>query len=327
MILSVSRRTDIPAFYSKWFINRIREGYVYVKNPFNANQISNIPLGENVIDCIVFWTKNPEPLLEYLPEINEKYHGAFYFQYTINGYENDIEPGVPLLDKRIDTFVKIAEEYGPDRVVWRYDPIFINEKYSIQWHLDAFKHILDRLKGHTDTCVISFIDMYAKTQKNTSQYGIRELSRDEIHYLALEMCKIVKDSGIQIKTCAESIDLNEFNISHNCCIDQTRIESITGFRIKAKPDKQRKDCMCIECADIGLYNTCLHGCRYCYANYNSNRVEKALAEHDDNSPLLTGTLGSESVITNYTKAKSLKTGIINNDQLNIFNAISMGDMT
>ena len=306
MILSVSRRTDIPAFYAKWFINRIHEGYVYVRNPFNANQISNIPLDQNVVDCIVFWTKNPGPLMQYLPEISKLYDGAFYFQYTVNTYGKDMEPCVPGLERRVSLFADISKTYGTDRVVWRYDPILITDKYTTEWHIQSFKEMVHNLKGYTDTCVISFIDMYEKTKMNTREYGIRPPTIEEMDELVAAFSDITKGTGIQLKTCAEAIDFQKYGIEHNSCIDKDRIEKITGWRIKAKADKQRSDCQCIECADIGLYNTCLHGCRYCYANYNTKQVENAIAAHNDESPLLTGIITADCHIKDYSKAKSLK---------------------
>ena len=318
MILSVSRRTDIPAFYPRWFMNRVREGYAYVRNPFNANQISRIPLGEDVVDCIVFWSKNPEPIMECLPEISEKYHGAFYFQYTINAYDRDMEPGLPELQKRINTFKRLSDMYGPERVVWRYDPILLTKEYSLAWHQKWFKIIFDELKHDTDTCVISFIDMYDKTKKNTKPYSIAAPTEEEMDVLAAAFSAVVKGSGVRIRTCAEGVDLNKYGIEPDSCIDQERIERIIGCPIKAKPDKQRENCRCMECADIGSYNTCLHGCRYCYANYNMNQVQQAVAEHDDDSPLLTGTVTVSSVVKDYSKAKTLKTQSPNMGQMKLF---------
>ena len=318
MILSVSRRTDIPAFYSKWFITRVREGFVYVRNPFNANQISNIPLSPDVVDCIVFWSKNPAPLMEYLPEIYEKYRGAFYFQYTINPYERDLEPGLPELEHRIDTLKRIADIYGSEKVVWRYDPILLTSKYTIDWHKEHFDKLQQEIKPYTDTCVISFIDMYDKTVKNTSPFGISALSNEDMEVVASSFASIAAGSSLTIKTCAEGIDLGKYGIEPNSCIDQGRIERITGCKLKAKPDNQREHCHCIECADIGLYNTCLHGCRYCYANYNETQVKQAVSAHDDNSPLLSGSLSDTCIVKDYSKAKSLKISKQTEDQLRLF---------
>lgn len=308
MILSVSRRTDIPAFYADWFMNRMREGFVYVRNPFNANQISKIPLSEDVVDCIVFWTKNAAPLMPHLPEIAEKYNNAFYFQYTINSYGTDIEPAVPSVEERIATFKRIAEDYGKEHVVWRYDPIFLSEKYTLEEHIRSFRTLFEELKEYTDTCVISFVDMYGKTINNTKNCGIRAPEQSEMNMLAEAFAEISADSGVTIRTCAEGIDLEKYGIKHNSCIDKERIQKITGFEIKANQDKQRENCQCIECADIGEYNTCRHGCRYCYATYSQEKVKKAVLEQDDTSPLLTGELASASVIKDYAKGKSLKTG-------------------
>ncbi len=318
MILSVSRRTDIPAFYPKWFFNRVREGFVYVRNPFNANQISNIPLGSDVVDCIVFWSKNPAPLLEFLPEINSRYNGSFYFQYTINAYERDIEPSLPDLDQRIDTFKIIADTYGTERVVWRYDPILITDRYSLVWHIESFEKLWREIGSYTDTCVISFVDMYDKTIKNTRPYGISAPTAEEMEELASAFTAIVNGSMLSIRTCAEGIDLSRHGIKPNSCIDQERIERIIGCKLKAKPDRQRENCRCIECADIGLYNTCLHGCRYCYANFNEKQVFQAVAAHDDSSPLLSGKLSDTCIIKEYTKAKTLKIETQKENQLRLF---------
>lgn len=306
MILSVSRRTDIPAFYADWFMNRINEGYVYVRNSFNANQVSNISLSPDIVDCIVFWTKNPGPMMKYLPVLSERYNKAFYFQYTINAYGKELEPAVPDLAERIDILKQISLQYGSDHMVWRYDPILLTDKYNIDWHITEFKKILNEVKGYTDTAVISFIDMYDKTKANTREYGIKVPNNSEMNDLAKAFSEAAAGSGITIKTCAEGIDLEKYRIQHNSCIDRQRIERIIGCQLKAKPDNQRADCQCIECADIGVYNTCMHGCKYCYANFNSDQVKKAVSEHNDKSPLLTGSITDSCVITNYSKAKTLK---------------------
>ena len=287
-------------------MNRIRDGYVYVRNPFNSNQISSIPLRRDIVDFIVFWSKNPEPLMKYMPEINSAYSGAFYFQFTINPYERDIEPGLPELNRRIETLHKIAEIYGQEKVVWRYDPIMLTEKYTLDWHRESFYKLCQETKFSTDTCVISFIDMYDRTVKNTKQFGISSLSSNEMEEIASSFSAIARECGITIKTCAEGIDLKKYGIEPNSCIDQNRIEKIIDCRIHARPDHQRENCHCIECADIGQYNTCMHGCRYCYANCNEALVRQTVASHDDESPLLSGTISDTCVIKDYSKAKSFR---------------------
>ena len=306
MILSVSRRTDIPAFYSSWFMNRIHSGFLYVKNTFNANQISKIPLTPDIVDFIVFWSKNPEPLLKFLPEIQSIYGNAFYFQYTINGYERDVEPEVPNLSDRIQTLMDISKKYGKKSVVWRYDPIFLSEKYNLVWHINRFSNIFEQVKPYIDTCVISFIDTYSKTLRNTRHLYINSLTKEDQNLFAEKFSGIIKNSNISLKTCSEEINLDAYKIKHNSCIDKERIESISGYKIKAELDKQRDYCQCIKCVDIGQYNTCSHGCKYCYANYNQEKVQEAIAAHLDDSPLLTGDLPSNCKITVHGKAKSIK---------------------
>lgn len=279
---------------------------MYARNPFNANLISNIPLTPDVVDCIVFWTKNPAPLLPYMPEISERYENNFYFQYSINSYGKDMEPAVAPLEKRIETFQRLSDTYGQLRMIWRYDPIFFSEQYSLNWHLETFEKLLQQMKGYTDTCVISFIDMYERTKNNTKGYGISVPNVEEMNLLAAGFAKAAQDTGITIKSCAEAIDLEKYGIKHNSCIDGDLIEKIIGWEIRAKDDKQREHCGCVECADIGQYNTCMHGCRYCYATFNAARVKTAVSEHDVNSPLLTGVVGENCQIKPYGKAVSLK---------------------
>lgn len=317
MILSVSRRTDIPAFFAPWFMNRVKSGYVYVRNPFNFYQVSDIPLSPDIVDCIVFWTKNPLPLINYLPEISSLYSGNFYFQFTVNGYGREIEPAVPELGKRLDCFKKITQDYGRLKNVLRYDPIFINDKYTIEWHINKFGEIFNELKDYTDTCVISFVDMYTKTKSNTKEFGMRDLNVEEMEIIACEFSEIAANSNVTLKSCAEGIDLDKYGICHNSCIDKDRIEQIIGYQLKAKGDRQREYCRCIECADIGQYNTCKHGCRYCFANFNADKVSKAVMEHRAESPFLIGESDDRDIVKKYAKGVSLKGKSLNIEQLSL----------
>ena len=157
MILSVSRRTDIPNYYSEWFVNRIKEGYLYVRNPMNAHQISKIDISPQVVDCIVFWTKNPKNMMSRLSEL-KGYN--YYFQFTITGYGKDVEPNIP--DKRteiIPVFQELSRQIGKEAVIWRCDPIFLSEKYTKEYHLKAFEEIATKLRGYTDKVIISFVNI------------------------------------------------------------------------------------------------------------------------------------------------------------------------
>lgn len=304
MILSVSRRTDIPAFYSDWFVNRIREEVVMVRNPMNYHGISKINLSPNVVDCIVFWTKNPQPMFKHLGEIESKY--KFYFQYTVNAYEKDMEPNLPNLDKRLENFIYLAKRYGKENVIWRYDPIVITPKYNLDWHIKKFEYIADRLSGYTNTCVFSFLDIYDKNRKNLSELKIQNINQDIMIEISKKIKPIADRNNIKLKTCSEDIDLSALGIKKSCCIDPNLIADIVGCKIKSTKDKnQRESCGCVESIDIGQYNTCNHGCVYCYANYSQESVKTNCLKHIKTSKLLLGEIEDDDKI-HEREVKSLK---------------------
>ena len=305
MIISASRKTDIPAFYSEGFIRRIKEGFVYSRNPLNAHQISKIPLNPEVVDCIVFWTKNPIPMIPRLDELKDY---KYYFQFTLTGYGKDMEANLPDKKKKlIPAFIELSEKIGPEKVIWRYDPIAINERYTADYHLTAFSEIAAALKGHTEKCVISFVDFYQKIQKNMKDMNIREESVESMTDLARKMHDITVENNMVLATCAEKIDLAAIGIEHNACIDQGVIERICGGKIKVKKDpSQRAECQCVESREIGSYNTCGHGCRYCYANFSPEKVKESMAKYDPASPILCDTVNEKAGdVIHEVKAKSL----------------------
>lgn len=303
MILSVSRRTDIPNYYSDWFINRIKEGYLYVRNPMNAHQISRITLTPELVDCIVFWTKNPEPMFGRLDEL-ELY--PFYFQFTLTGYGSDIERNVPHKKERmIPVFQELSQRIGQEKVIWRYDPILFTEKYTPEYHLKAFGQIARALQGYTGKCVISFVDSYTKNQKSMAALHTYMLADSELEGFAGELAHIAAACGMKTGSCAEKIDLSSCGIVHNCCIDQELIEQITGRKLLARKDRnQRKECGCIESIEVGTYDTCRNGCLYCYANNSGERLQRACSLYDINSPILCGQITEEDRISE-RKVKSL----------------------
>lgn len=295
MILSVSRRTDIPAFYSDWFFNRLNEGFVLVRNPMNIHQVSRITLSPDVIDCIVFWSKNPKPMLARLDELKDY---MFYFQVTINAYDKGFEAGVPRKEGIINTFKELSEKIGPKRVIWRYDPILLTEKMDMAYHPRYFEEIAKRLEGYTNTCVISFVDLYKKTQQNLKDTSAREPSFKEMLEMAARLFVIANKYGITVQTCAEEIALEKVGIKHGKCIDNALIEDLLGVKLVVSKDpSQRKECGCVQSIDIGEYNTCAHGCRYCYANFKDGVVAKNRAAHNPHSPLLVGDLGPDDKVT------------------------------
>ncbi|WKV08442.1 DUF1848 domain-containing protein [Thermoanaerobacterium sp. CMT5567-10] len=294
MIISASRRTDIPAFYSDWFYNRIKEGYVLVRNPFNLHHVSKVPLSLEVVDCFVFWTKNPERMIKNL-HIIDGY--PFYFQFTLNPYNAEIEVNVPRKSKIIDTFKRLSDKIGPMRVIWRYDPIIITNNIHEGYHYKYFELLASKLHDYTSKCIISFVDFYLKAQRNLKKIGAYDINDKDKIRIATRLGEIAKVYSLKIEICAENIDLSEFGIEHSKCIDPDLIESLSGRKLKVEKDKnQRKACGCAASVDIGAYNTCTHGCLYCYANYSSNVVNDNMARYDVNSPLLCSSITGEDVI-------------------------------
>lgn len=295
MIVSASRRTDIPAFYFDWFCHRLKAGFVDVVNPFNRKQVSRISLKSDAVDCIVFWTKDPAPMLGRLDELSAY---QYYVQISFTPYKTDVE--VNLRPKRniIKTMQELARRIGRERVVWRYDPILLNESYPMDYHLEWFEKALEELAPYTERCIISFIDMYAKAKKNTHGLGLHELSADEMNALAAGFSQIAKGSGVTLQTCSEKIDLEQYGISHGACIDGELIRRIIGKPVKAgKAKSQRPLCNCVESFDIGSYDTCIHGCRYCYANDSLEKAKLGFERHNPRSSVLTGDLLGDENIT------------------------------
>lgn len=287
MILSVSRRTDIPAFYAEWFMERLRQKYVLVRNPFNIHSISRIPLTPENVDAIVFWTKNSKPIHRYLDEIDELGY-KYYFQYTITPYRNDLEEKVQDKKEIVETFKKLSEKIGSEKVVLRYDPVILSDNYTIDFHKKAFARLCDLLAPYTKKIVFSFLDDYKKISKNIKQLNIKEISAEEMYIMAEYFADTAKKYNLKIESCAEQIDLERFGINHGKCIDNELIEKITGYKLSVGRDNQRNACGCIKCIDIGEYNTCMHKCLYCYANINKEAAFKNNKLHDKKSPLLIG---------------------------------------
>ena len=296
MILSASRRTDIPTYYSEWFFNRIRDGYALVRNPMNYHQLSKIKITPDVVDGIVFWTKNPIPMLPRLGELSEY---TYYFQFTLNSYADDIEPSIPLKSKYIiPAFQKLSDRIGPERVIWRYDPILLNDKYSIGYHLKYFANLAKLLHPYTKKCTFSFIDFYRNTQNNVK--GLELITLTEEHKLAIAkgLSEIAHSYGLSIDTCAEDIDLDQFGITHARCVDDRLLGKLLGRTLKVEKDKnQRFSCGCVASVDIGMYNTCRNGCKYCYANYSPKSVATNSHKHSPTSPVICGEITDEDTIT------------------------------
>lgn len=295
MIISVSRRSDIPAFYGKWFVNRLNAGFVLVRNPLNANSVSKIFLDPKFVDCFVFWTKNATDFMQYLSTIDQ-FGYKYYFQYTVTSYSKDIEPNVPEKKKIIDNFRELSKKIGREKVVWRYDPVFLSDKYDIEYHRKWFEYLCKELSPYTEKCVISFLDDYSFIRKNLDGLNIGELTEHQMFDLGDVFSQIAQRYDLKLASCCEKIDLDMLGIQHNSCVDGDLIERITHLKINKRKDSgQRPLCGCIESREIGAFNTCRHKCAYCYARRGKVRTEIDLCDPD--SPLLCDKLNGSEKIT------------------------------
>ena len=294
MIISASRRTDIPSFYSDCFLNRIKEGFVLVRNPMNFRQVSQVNLSPDVVDCIVFWTKNPQPMINRLSQL-AGYN--YYFQFTLTPYDNTIETNVPDKKCLIKTFQELSARIGRDKVIWRYDPILLTNKFDVKHHVKWFEFLANELNGHTKKCVVSFIDMYKKTERNLKGIDLVPMSEELMKEVAHHLSLISKRYNLQLEACCEDIDLTQYGIEPGKCIDDELISKIIGKKLDIKKDpNQRLSCGCVQSIDIGAYNTCQHRCLYCYANFNNALVDKNVRLHSTKSPLLYGSLEEEDKV-------------------------------
>ena len=307
MIINTGCRTDIPAFYAKWFMNRIREGYVLVRNPYNPNQVTKYNLSPEVVDCLAFCTKNPEPMLTYLDELD------MYKQYwfvTITPYGKDIEPNVPDKPKVIEGFKKLSNHIGVDSIGWRYDPIFIGNGFDINKHIECFEKMAKELKGYTHNCTISFLDLYEKVKRNAPD--IKPPIKEEQIEIAKAFARIGKENDMVIHACCEKTYLSQYGLQCNGCMSQEIVEKAINNTLQPPKRKNlRQECNCLMGNDIGAYNTCGHLCKYCYANANKQFVIENIKKHDDNSPFLIGRSEPGDKITE-AKQKSWK---VENEQI------------
>lgn len=284
MIINTGQRTDIPAFYSEWFANRLKKGFVCVRNPYNPNQVSRYRLDPSVVDVIGFCTKNPAPMFPYMGLL--KNYGQCWF-VTITPYGRDIEPNVPDKHKLLEDFQKVSKTVGIKSVGWRYDPIFISEKYTSDYHLHAFEQIASTLDGYTKTVVISFIDLYPKVRKNFPE--AQEVTKEMRLLLGRRMIEIAAAHGMTVKPCAEGDELAVFGADCGGCMRISDYEKAIGRQLNAPKRKgARAECACYLSCDIGAYNTCRHLCRYCYANAEAEKVLANSRRHDPASPFLIG---------------------------------------
>ncbi|QQO08880.1 DUF1848 domain-containing protein [Breznakiella homolactica] len=283
MILSVSRRTDIPRFYFDWFLRRLREGYALVRNPMNRRQVSRVSLSPETIDCIAFWTKNPEPMF---PELTALDPYPYFIQFTVNAYGEDIEGGLPKKARLLDTFRKLSGTIGAERTVWRYSPVLLGRGYTPDHHRTYFEKFARHLEGRTELCRISFLDLYAKITPRMNAMGITDVPEQEKLRLVQDFAEIGKAHGISLGGCG-NLDLAAAGLKPLGCIDAALVSRVSGRSISPGKDPgQRTECYCVPSVDIGSYNTCRNGCVYCYANHSHDSASDKAGTYDPDSPML-----------------------------------------
>ncbi len=288
-IISVSRRTDVPAFYTPWFVNRIREGYCVYPNPLYPRKYYRVSLRPQDVLGIVFWTRHPSPLTPYLDELDAAGF-TYYFQYTVVGYPKTIDLRSPSLSIAARTFKELSGRIGPDRVIWRYDPIILNRELTFAWHRDNFRRIADIIAPDTHRVVVSIVDPYARTQRRvgTPDDGVKYAPEDYTELLHMIVSE-ASDRGIRVQSCAEA-SLRVEGITPGSCVDASLIHTLSGRTTPARwrMHKQREGCLCSESVDIGVNESCGFGCQYCYATKNHARALDTLKKHRPEWNCITG---------------------------------------
>ena len=295
MIINVGARTDIVNYYSEWLLERLAEGYVYSRNPLFPNKVTKYLLNPQVVDCLVFCSKNYQPLLAKMGSIAEQYR--IYCHYTITAYGPEIEPRVPSIAESIATLQKLAATIGREKVAWRYDPIFLTEKYTLKQHLQTFTEISEQVAAHVDRCIINFIEPYPHLR--TTMPELLELTNEDKRQLAQGLGKIAKKHNLKIQTCGNNQDYRNYGIQPSGCITAQIIGEANNCQFrKVAHSGMRTGCHCLPSRDLGAYDTCLNGCRYCYANKHPQKIAENYQQHDPHSPLLIGHLRPTDVLQN-----------------------------
>ena len=292
MILNVSGRTDIVAFYTKWFMNRYKEGFLDVRNPFYPKSVSRIYFKD--VDAICFCTKNPIPIIPYLKEINK----PIIFHVSLTPYKKDIEPNIPPKGTIIEAIKKISNIIGIDNVYVRYDPILINDKYTLTYHIKSFDNMCNLLKGYVKHIIVSFVDEYKNVKNNKNILKNKEFTLEDYKEIGTNFATSAHMCGMTVQTCSEENKLTEYGFIKEECMSGNLAFKITGKTdFKRWTSRNNKNCKCINMVDIGVYNTCRHFCKYCYANFDEKLVNTNYSLHDDNSSLLIGHIKDDDIIT------------------------------
>ena len=290
MILNVSGRTDIVAFYTKWFMNRYKEGFVDVRNPFNPKLVSRIYFHD--VDAFMFCTKNPIPIIDYLKDIKQ----PILFHVTLTPYHKDIEPNVPSKKMIIEAIKKLSNIVGIDNLSVRYDPVFLSDKYNVEYHKKAFDRLCNLLDGYVKQIIISFIDNYKNVRKNEKNLNFHEFTEDDYREIGISFSKSAKKHGLTVQTCFEDRNLSEYGFKVGECVSHELAYILTGKKYPNWKARKEQKCNCVQMVDIGAYNSCNHMCKYCYANFDEKQVIKNMSKHNPDSSLLIGNLEEDDII-------------------------------
>lgn len=290
MILNISGRTDIAAFYSEWFKNRYQAGFVDVRNPFNYHQVSRINFSD--VDAILFCSKNPAPLVDFLPEIKQ----PVIFHITLTGYLSDIEPFVPKKTEVVRSIKQISRLIGPERTYVRYDPILLNDKYTVEYHLAAFDKLCAELDGIVNHFIVSFVDLYKNVEQNMAFLKLREFTEEDYRQIDEGFSKSAGEHGQTVQTCFEQRNLAEYGFRAGECMSHEMARELTGKDFPEWTARKGRNCHCAQMIDIGSYNSCGHRCKYCYANYDESCIAANFLKHNPNSSLLVGELEPDDII-------------------------------
>lgn len=290
MILNISGRTDIVAFYTPWFLNRLKEGFVDVRNPFHPKLVSRIFFSD--VDAFLFCTKNPLPIIKHIKEIDK----PIIFQITLTPYKEDIEPFVPNKKIVIEGIKKIAEILGSEHVYVRYDPVFLSEKYNLEYHKKAFLKVCELLSGSVKHIIISFIDEYKNVRKNETCIKKREFTENDYKEIGISFANSAKKYNMTVQTCFEENNLVSYGFIKAECLSHELAFQLTGKTYKNWVARKLRKCNCVQMVDIGVYNSCKHFCKYCYANFEERKVEANYKKHNPHASLLVGKLEEDDII-------------------------------
>lgn len=285
MILNTGGRTDTVNYFSEWLLNRFAAGYAYSRNPFHPDVVNRIDLNPETIDVVEFCSKNYRPILSRLHEITERFN--CHFHYTITAYDKDIEPNVPGIDESIETLRDLSAQVGKEKIIWRYDPVLLTGKYTIERHFATFDYMAGRIAPYVSRCVFSFVVWYKKLHLPELQ----PISGQQKELIAKGLGEMADKRHLYIQTCGTKESYEQYGIHHSGCMTRAVYEHSLGLHFKKVAERgNRPGCRCMESRGLGDYNTCLNGCRYCYANYDHEKARENYRLHDPESPLMIGHL-------------------------------------